>query len=58
MTEVELVKPHTHAGRLLAPGARITVQDALARWLIEAGVARTLARTLPRTPTDQTHPQD
>ena len=46
MTDVELIKPHTHAGKSLASGARIALDDALARWLVEAGVARVVP-TLP-----------
>ena len=38
---VELIKPHTHAGVQCAPGTRLDVDEATARWLIERGVAKT-----------------
>lgn len=37
---VELIKPHTHAGMLHAPGTRLDVDEATTRWLIEQGVAK------------------
>lgn len=37
---IELLKPHTHAGTSLAPGDVLDVDEATARWLIEAGVAK------------------
>lgn len=40
MTQVELLKPHTHAGAELPPGAVIELDDDLARWLAEIGTAR------------------
>ena len=38
--QLELLKPHTHAGKAYAPGAVITFDDDLADWLAKAGVAR------------------
>lgn len=40
MPVVELLKPHTHAGRQYQPRERIELDTALARWLVETGVAR------------------
>lgn len=44
--QVELLKPHTHAGVDQAPGAVIELDDDLARWLINLGTARP-AHTAP-----------
>ena len=43
---VELLKPHTHAGVGLAPGAILELDDDLARWLIDLETARP-ARAAP-----------
>jgi hypothetical protein len=40
MPIVELLKPHTHAGKLYPPCERIELDTVLARWLVEVGVAR------------------
>lgn len=40
---LELLQPHTHAGVLLAPGARLDVDAATSRWLIERDVAKPVA---------------
>lgn len=37
---IELLKPHTHAGVRIEPGSRMDVDEASAHWLIEAGVAK------------------
>lgn len=37
---IELLKPHTHAGVSFAPGDPLDVDEAAARWLIDAGVAK------------------
>lgn len=37
---IELLKPHTHAGKRLAVGERLELMDASARWLIAQGVAK------------------
>lgn len=47
--QIELIKPHTHAGRLCQPGEVIDLDPAAARWLIDIGVARPLDR--PGKPT-------
>ncbi len=41
--QVELLKPHIHAGVDCQPGAVITLDDDLARWLVDMGVARVVA---------------
>lgn len=38
--QIELIKPHSHAGRDLAPGATFTLDERQATWLIELGVAK------------------
>jgi hypothetical protein len=40
MPQIELLKPHTHAGVDHAPGAVIELDNDLARWLIDLGTAR------------------
>ena len=47
---LELIKPHTHAGRLYAPGERIDLDEATAHWLIEQGAARTTDATHDASP--------
>lgn len=42
---VELLKPHTHTGIGYPPGAVIALDDDLAQWLMDAGIAR--AASLP-----------
>ncbi len=50
MPLVELLKPHTHAGRDYLPRERIELDTALARWLVEAGVARPILVSDPDRP--------
>ena len=40
MPQVELLKPHTHAGVDHAPGAVIELDHDLGRWLADLGIAR------------------
>lgn len=40
---IELLKPHTHAGVVFAPGDPLDLDDSTARWLIEAGVAKAVS---------------
>lgn len=40
MTRILLNRPHTHAGRLYAPGDRLDVAADTADWLIAQGVVR------------------
>ncbi|MCL4778914.1 MAG: hypothetical protein KJ049_01885 [Gammaproteobacteria bacterium] len=37
---IELIKPHTHAGKRHAVGDRLELNDASARWLIAQGAAK------------------
>lgn len=37
---IELLKPHTHAGKRHAAGDRLELNEASARWLIAQGVAK------------------
>jgi len=50
MPIVELLKPHTHAGREYQPREHIELDTALARWLVEAGVARPVLVSDPDRP--------
>lgn len=38
--KIHLLKPHTHAGLELLPGAELDLPEDSARWLIEMGSAR------------------
>lgn len=40
MTRLLLMHPHTHAGRLYAPGERIELDPLTAQWLLDEGVAQ------------------
>ena len=51
---IELLKPHTHAGKRLAVGDRIDLNDASARWLIAQDAAK--ASTASATPTTDSKP--
>ncbi|MFP6411768.1 hypothetical protein [Pseudomonas aeruginosa] len=51
---IELVKPHTHAGKRLAVGDRLDLNDSSARWLITQGVAKTT--TTSAAPATETKP--
>lgn len=42
---IELLKPHTHAGKRLAVGDRLDLNDASARWLIAQSVAKAATAT-------------
>ena len=37
---IELLNPHTHAGKRLAAGEHLDLHETSARWLIAQGVAR------------------
>lgn len=50
MPVVELLKPHTHAGREYLPRERIELDTAQARWLAEVGVARPVLVSDPDRP--------
>ena len=47
---IELLKPHTHAGKRLAVGDRLELNDTSARWLIAQGVAKTAAPVADNKP--------
>lgn len=51
---IELLKPHTHAGKRLVMGDRLDLNDASARWLVAQGVAK--AATASATPTTDSKP--
>jgi len=47
---IELLKPHTHAGKRLAVGDRLDLNDTSARWLITQGAAKAAtASAIPTT---------
>lgn len=48
---IELLKPHTHAGKRHAVGDRLELADATARWLITQGVAKAAAPITDSKPT-------
>ena len=50
MPVVELLKPHPHADRDDLPRERIELDTALARWLVEVGVARPVLVSDPDRP--------
>lgn len=52
--QIDLLKPHTHAGKRLAVGDRFDLNDASARWLVAQGVAK--ASTASTTPTTDSKP--
>jgi hypothetical protein len=47
---IELIKPHTHAGKRHTVGDRLEINDASARWLIAQGVAKTAAPAADNKP--------
>jgi hypothetical protein len=48
---IELLKPHTHAGKRLAVGDRLDLNEASARWLIGQGVAKAASPATDSKPT-------
>lgn len=52
--QIELLKPHTHAGKRLVVGDRFDLNDTSARWLVAQGVAK--AATASATPTTDSKP--
>lgn len=44
---IELIEPHTHAGRLHAPGEILDLDEAAAQWLIAQGAARLVTPDSP-----------
>ena len=49
--QIELLKPHTHAGKRLAVGERLDLNDASARWLIAQSTAKAAAPATDIKPT-------
>jgi hypothetical protein len=47
---IELLRPHTHAGRRLAAGDRLDLHETSARWLIAQGVAKAATPVLDAKP--------
>ena len=47
--KVELLKPHTHAGRDYPPGAQRAIDADAADWLIAIGVAKPLTEPASKT---------
>lgn len=43
MKRINLLKPHTHAGRKYPAGAKLAMEDHKAEWLIGLGVAEEAA---------------
>lgn len=48
---IELLKPHIHAGKHLAVGDRLDLNDASARWLIARGTAKAAIPATDSKPT-------
>ena len=48
---IELLKPHTHAGKRHAVGDRLELAEASARWLITQGVAKAATPVTDSKPT-------
>ena len=48
--QIELIKPHRHAGRDYKPGAKLELPEAKADWLIGAGAAKAAAAVPAPTP--------
>ena len=47
--QVELLKPHVHAGVLYPAGAVIALDEDLAKWLLDTGIARNaVPPTIPK----------
>jgi len=38
--KIELLKPHTHAGKRYPPGERLDLDETSAKWLIDLKVAK------------------
>lgn len=48
---IELLQPHTHAGRRFAAGDRLDLHEASARWLIAQGAAKAATPAVDAKPT-------
>jgi hypothetical protein len=49
--QLELLKPHTHTGIAYPPGAVLALDDDLAQWLVDAGIARAVSQPATVPPT-------
>jgi len=49
--QIDLLKPHTHAGKRLVVGDRLDLNDASARWLIAQGTAKAATPATDSKPT-------
>ena len=47
--QIELLKPHEHAGQRLNAGAVLTIDDSQGQWLIDLEVARRAKAAKPIT---------
>ena len=50
MTQLVLLKPHTHAGKTFSSGERIDTDEITAQWLITNGVATESPKPLKTEP--------
>ena len=50
MTQLVLLKPHTHVNQTFSIGERIEVDDASAQWLIVNGIATPALKPLKTEP--------
>lgn len=48
--QIQLLRPHTHAGIACAAGTTLDLRADQARWLIDAGVARAVSATPAQRP--------
>ncbi len=53
MTQLLVLRPHTHAGKAYAPGDAISVSPHIADWLIANGIARRGITEATRSALDQ-----
>ena len=51
--KIELITPHTHAGKLYPPGAVIDLDADAAQWLIDFGAAKKVKPAKPINPQEQ-----
>ncbi|MFZ4482064.1 MAG: DUF7210 family protein [Rhodoferax sp.] len=50
MTQLVLLKPHTHAGKTCGPGERIDADEITAQWLLKNGIATLAPKPLKTEP--------
>lgn len=49
--QIELLKPHVHAGIAYPAGSVIALDEDLAKWLLDTGIARAFATPATVQPT-------